>query len=630
MTWRTLWRAGLVGGTLLALSCGQESKVEGGFEGDARPTFDQENPYEELDKVKWKSWSDDLFARSSSDRPILLDLSGLWCHGCHIYDYHVYGRDNLAQFINDNFVPVRVDADSRPELDVRYNQGGWPSLCVLTPDGDILAGTTYAPDDVEQFLRSALARYEAGGDSLTTVLRAQRQTLARAQPFLVEEGELDAGALAKVLLGIQPIFDREYGGFSPLVEGGPKLALPDVMTHLLDEAAENPSVEPGVVEFVRRSVDAMSEGAVRDHLFGGFFRTVDDRAWSLPHFEKLLDQQAHVVNLYLLAAARWDDPRYLEVAQETVDFVFDFLSNPDDLTFGNCVDPDLGPGDDGSFYTWTVAEVDSVLGPEEAQVVKLYYGIAPRGEIPFRQAENTLMISFPVARAASRLDMDPAAFTAILDRATARMRAYRLNGPQPRIDSRAFAGPNLRLAAALLVAWEAFDEPSYRDRALRLIDFFTVQHFDPAEGIPHVFDGRSVGGPMVFGNQVAAIEACLRAFEVTADEQYLARARRIHKTAHGAYRNEVTGVYWDLPTTATGPGMLGFKYRPLADNVRMAEAVMDLYVASTDVAYRDEAEKILDGFNTSFAAAGLNAIAYSAAVHRLVWELRGGRSGVGT
>lgn len=603
------------------LACTAESPEErGGFEGDPRPTFQKDNPYESANTVEWREWSERVL--TSSSKPILLDISGLWCHYCHLYDAAVYGRESIAAFINEHYTPVRVDADARPDIDARYNEGGWPSLTVLTPEGYPIAGTSFDLDTLDPFFRSGIDRYEAGGDSLRRALALNAEELARRQAFYQEVGDLDPAVLTKVIAGVSRVFDNQYGGFKGPDERVVRLVSEEALYFLVSDVRQE-LVQTDVDAFLRRTLDAMIDGAVRDHLMGGFHRTVDDRAWTLPHFEKLLETQAWVADAYLAGHARFGEDRYLDIARETIDFVVEMLGNPDGITFSNSIDADVGLGDEGGFYTWSVTQVDSLLSPAEAQVVKFYYGITPSGEIPGRREQNTLFRNATIERTAERLGMSDDDVRAHLESARARMRASRLAGERPRIDSRAFAAPNLRMATALLHASEALGDDTYRERALAVIDFFTMTHLDPETGVPHVFDGVRVGGPELLQSQVAAVEACLAAHDVTDDPSYMERARGLQQLVAASYRNELTGAYWDVPSDASGVGLLKAKDRPLDANVRMAATLMEITARTGDQGTRREAEQTLKAFAESFGRRGLSAVPYALAVHRLVWELRG-------
>jgi uncharacterized protein YyaL (SSP411 family) len=568
--------------------------------------------------VEWRPWSDGVF--DGKGKLILVDLSPLWCHGCHLYDDLLFSNKALAAFIHENFETVRVDPDARPDIAGRLDLGGWPTLCVLTPDGDVVGGKAYAPPEVEAFLRTVVTRWEAAGDSVRIALAGARAQRVSQQPFLREPADIDETALTRVLDAMPSYFDREYGGFRLPNNMPGKLASPELLRRFLTEMAVDPDRDGQLRPFVRRTLDAMARGALRDHLLGGFFRSIRDRAWSLPHFEKLLDIQADFVELYLDAAVHFQDDHYRQIARETIEFAFEFLSNPDGITFANSVDSDLGPGDDGSFYTWSVAAVDSILSPEEAGVVKFYFGIAPSGEVPTRPNQNTLFASYTIEEAATRRQLPPGQFVAVLEQAKARLRAYRLQGPRPRVDDTAYSGANLRFATALLRAATHLAEPRYRERALAILDLFCVQNLQP-DGVPHVYDGRQARGPMLLANQVAALGAWVQAFEDEPNPVFLQHAVALRQTIASTYRNEATGAYWDVPTVASGPGVLQLKLRPMVANVHLAEALLDLHAQTGDATHRDAAREILEAFSFSYARSGFDAVTYAAAVSRLVTAL---------
>lgn len=612
-----------VGAIIGACAPEEPEAPRGGFEGDPRPTFQADDPYQAMSDVRWKSWSPDLFS-GRSDTPILLDISGLWCHWCHVYDAVVYRDAEIAAFIEENFVPVRVDPDRRPDIDSRYHTGGWPSLAVLTPEGDVVAQSDYDPENLRTFLNQALEIYSTRGDTLRSRSADERERLMRAQPFLREAGSLDPSVLERVVAGIKPHFDLEYGGFASPGGDGTKVLAAGTLHDLLVEVGKNPVIGDDVARFLERSLLTIRDGAIHDPLFGGFFRTSGDRSWSLPHFEKVLSVQADAIDLYRRGHEVWPEAGHDRVVASTVDFVLDELGNPDGITFANAIDPDRGPGDDGATYTWTVAEVDSLLDARQAAVAKLAYGIAPRGEMPNNPVENTLMMAYPPDRGAPRLELDPTEYDRVFDEASARMRAYRRSQGMPRVDVTAYAAPNLRTAAAFLRAAGPLGRPELKERGIAVIDFFTDTHLKTDGLVPHGWNGQELlTEPAYLDNQVAALQALVTAHGVTGDDAYRARAVTLLAAVRTAFRNEVVGVYWDLPTTSMGPGLLALKRRPLEENVALASILMDLFVDTLDPTLKAEAELILSGFTSSFGSAGFRAIPYATAVHRLSWDLRG-------
>jgi uncharacterized protein YyaL (SSP411 family) len=612
----------VVVGLVLAAGCERrKSAGQAGFEREARLTFQEDNPYDARSGVDWKPWSAEVLAGGDATRPVLLFLSGLWCHWCHLWEDGVGGNEELARFIRTNFVPVKVDADERPDIDARYNRGGWPSFAVLTPAGDVVAGTGYEVENLRAFLESALSTYRAGGDTLRAQLRLLVEQRARVQPFEAENCDIDAAALSRVLTGVKPYLDMRYGGFVPPAEHAGKVVVLGALLDLMNANDQQPQPDEQIEAFLRLTLSAMANGAIHDQLFGGFFRSVTDRAWSVPHFEKLLEVQAEIVDLYLAAARRYGSDEFRRVARGTIDFVMEFLANPDSVTFANATDPDLGPGDDGGFYTWTELEVDSLLSIEEARAVKLFYGIGKSGEIETEPGANTLYVAYSPSELAGRIGLSESGAAALLEEARTRMRAYRLDGPRPRVDSRAFSGPNLRFASALLTASVELETPAYAEQAVRTIDFFTGKLLQGSDGVPHAWDGRTARDPLLLRDQVIGIEANLKAYSVTSDPRFLERARELHRLCRSSFRNEVTGAYWDVPTWATGPGSLNLKLRPIRENTRLAQCAMDLFVAAADGAFRKEATQILKAFCGSYGARGVDAIGYAAAVHRLSWNL---------
>jgi uncharacterized protein YyaL (SSP411 family) len=204
------------------------------------------------------------------------------------------------------------------------------------------------------------------------------------------------------------------------------------------------------------------------------------------------------------------------------------------------------------------------------------------------------------------------------------MRAYRLSGDRPGVDTTAVSGPNLEFATALLEVARAGSVAEWEARALSTIDFFTKTRLGADGLVPHAWDGRTASGPTWLRNQVAGIEACVAAYRATNDAQYLERAKVLFQSTRTAFRSDVSGSYWDTPLTASGAGRLTVRMRPLGPNVRLAQTLLDLFTITGEAPYRGEAETILTAFSVSFGSAGFDALSYAMAVHRLIWQLRGG------
>jgi uncharacterized protein YyaL (SSP411 family) len=263
--------------------------------------------------VAWQPWGRAAFASARAQRkPVLLSISTTWCHWCHEMDRTSYADPAVATLINERFVPIRVDADERPDVSERYNLGGWPTTAFLTPDGDILAGGTFVP--VER-MRGVLAQVSDG-------FAARRDTAT--EPAAAPDAEpqlLDAAALTARVFAT---FDPLHGGFG--VEPKFPLTAPVHLALTLFEQTQDPAYQA----MISATLDAMGWSALYDEVDGGFFRYATTRDWQLPHHEKLLETNAALLRLYLDAGAALNVARFTERAADTLRYVQNSLADPVD------------------------------------------------------------------------------------------------------------------------------------------------------------------------------------------------------------------------------------------------------------------------------------------------------------
>jgi uncharacterized protein YyaL (SSP411 family) len=246
------------------------------------------------DEIKWRPWSEAAFDEArQQNRPILLSISAVWCHWCHVMDETTYSHAGVIDLINREYVAIRVDNDVRPDINQRYNMGGWPSTAFLTSSGDILTGATYMPPDQ---MADALARV-AGyyrtrqAEIATRVLEARKRATAGAAR---SAGELDSSLVDSILGAVTSAYDPEYGGFG----NAPKFPQTDALMLLLEQAQVRS--DPRLREMAVHTLERMAGGGTYDKVEGGFFRYSTTQDWSVPHFEKMLEDHAGLIGAVAL------------------------------------------------------------------------------------------------------------------------------------------------------------------------------------------------------------------------------------------------------------------------------------------------------------------------------------------
>jgi uncharacterized protein len=494
--------------------------------------------------IRWQPWSLRTLALARSlNRPILIDIGAVWCHWCHVMDATTYADPQVAALLNSEFVPVKVDTDERPDLDGYYQNaaaqltgaGGWPLTCFTTSDGALFFAAGYLPP------RPGSGPNGSGGEnsSMLPLLARISQVYATDRAGLEREAEATAAKLksaanqnapapggldglrAQILAGLAMSYDRESGGF----ESGPGPRFYDFPA--LELALAHGFY--GHPEFTAMALDTLRKiaaGGVFDQLGGGFHRYSTDPEWRVPHFEKLGYDNAMALNAYSHAYEASGDPDFARVTESIAGYVNRELLDPDTHAFYSHQDADSFKGDDGSYYTWTVAEVKRALPPDEARAAILFYGmqdtpaLAPDGRIVLRRAMTPEQV-------AARLKIPVAEAREKIARASAAMLAARERRKTPQVDRAVMTDRNALMADAYLTASAALDDSGLQRTALNDLDFIVAHVRAPDGSFFHVWsDGRAQVGGLV-ADQVYLLDALVDAYQFSADEKYLGDARKL-------------------------------------------------------------------------------------------------------
>lgn len=296
-------------------------------------------------EIAWREWGEDAFEQARrDDKPLLLGISAVWCHWCHVMDETSYSDDEVIRLVNERFVPVRVDNDQRPDVNARYNMGGWPTTAFLSPDGEVLAGMTYVPpDQMRQVLDQLSSYYKENRDELAAKIDELRERRKKAMAS-DEPGKLSDKVLADVLRAIQRGYDPVYGGFGTQ----PKFPHTDIIDLLLYGHLRRD--DPDLLHMARKTLEAMAGGGMFDQVWGGFFRYSTNRDWSVPHFEKMLEDNAlllrNVLRLYRISG----DDEHAAIAGRVVEYLDTWLSDAGTGAFYGSQDADE------EFYALDAAE----------------------------------------------------------------------------------------------------------------------------------------------------------------------------------------------------------------------------------------------------------------------------------
>jgi uncharacterized protein len=591
--------------------------------------------------IQWHEWSEEAFAAAQREnKPILLDIGAVWCHWCHVMDRESYDSPEIAQIVNERFIPVKVDRDERPDIDSRYQvavssisgQGGWPLTAFLTPDGKPFYGGTYFPPDDHygrpSFKRVLLAisdAYRKKHGDVTEQAKMVEGAIAHAESFADKSGKFTPTVIKVIVNSALSMFDPQNGGFG----SAPKFPHPSALDLLIDQYARTCDEELRKV-FVG-TLEKMARGGVYDQLAGGFHRYSVDEHWIVPHFEKMCYDNSELLKNYVHAYQATGSEFFASVARDIIRWMDEWLSDREHGGFYASQDADCSMDDDGDYFTWTLQEAQAVLTADEARVAGLHYDINEIGEMHHNSAKNVLYVRASVEEISRRMNLPVQQVEAILESAKKKMYAARLLRPTPYVDKTVYVGWNAMCISAYLEAAKVLDLDQARHFALRSLDRILAGGWSAAGGLVHVLayadqqaDVRRVSG--VLDDYAFATVACLDAYEATADISYFHFARKIadHMLEH--FFDGVSGGFFDTETRAEEKtlGVLGTRRKPFQDsptpagNPVAAIALFRLYAYTNEGSYREKGEQTLEVPAGVAGQYGLFVATYAlAGIHRL-------------
>jgi hypothetical protein len=437
--------------------------------------------------VDWFAWGEEAFARARREnKPIFLSVGYSTCHWCHVMERESFEDAKTAEFLNAHFVSIKVDREERPDIDKIYmtavqalaRQGGWPMSCFLTPDLKPFYGGTYFPPESRyghpgfmQVLTQIAQLWENRRDKIletATEFHKQLEALTVREPanLALSPSMLDnAGAIFK------REYDRAYGGFG----GAPKFPRPSQPLFLLRHAARAQDEE--ATQMVLYTCERMAAGGIHDQLGGGFARYSVDAQWLVPHFEKMLYDNAQLVNLYLDAWLVSGESRHAEIARDIIRYVLRDMTHPGG-GFYSAEDAD-SEGKEGKFYCWTTAELSKLLTAEESKIARRYFGITDHGNFVDHSDPDPLPGQNVLSIVAG--DLAPGEL-AILESAKAKMFQARAKRVRPRLDDKVLASWNGMMLGAVARAYSVLGDETFLAVAERNLAFLKDKLWDEKTG----------------------------------------------------------------------------------------------------------------------------------------------------
>ena len=551
--------------------------------------------------VDWYPWGKEAFAKARSEnKPIFLSIGYSTCHWCHVMAHESFENEEVAATMNREFVNIKVDREERPDVDRVYmtfvqattGGGGWPMSVWLTPDLKPFVGGTYFPPEerygqpaFKTVLERVATAWKENHDKIVEQGGRIVAALRESQSTAAAEGKIDAAVLDAAFQQIDRSYDPKEGGFG----NAPKFPRPVTLNFLTRFYVRDPKRESGkhALEMTLFTLRKMAAGGMHDHIGGGFHRYSVDRYWHVPHFEKMLYDQAQLAGAYLDAFQITRDQQYEVVARDVLDYVArDMTSEEGGFFSAEDADSPAGIGDpghektaEGAFYIWTKKEIDAALG-DAAEIFDFHYGVQPHGNAPegsdpqdeFR-GKNILIERHTIAEtakhfgntgilSASRTDSsrgepvrpagvsppDPESGQAardLLKRCREKLFSIRSKRPRPHLDDKIIAAWNGLMISAYARGAQVLDEPRYLEIATRAAKFLRTNLYGEKSKL--LYRNYRCGRSDIEGfadDYAFVIQSLLDLYEASFDVEWLKFAIQLQETQDRLFFDEKNGGYF--------------------------------------------------------------------------------------
>jgi len=517
-------------------------------EGKANRLFKEKSPYllqHAFNLVDWYPWGEEAFAKArSEDKPIFLSIGYSTCHWCHQMAHESFEDERVASILNEKFVSIKVDREERPDLDEVYmksvmtltGHGGWPLSVFLTTDLKPFYGGTYWPP----FPRNGLPGFGDVLNFIAETWKSKRQEVVLSSEEITkaisnEYALKGQGTLSKLLLDnayavVLSTHDSQFGGFGR----APKFPLPSYLDFLLRYNAR--TGKGSALTPVLKTLDTMAAGGIHDHLAGGFHRYSTDRYWLVPHFEKMLYDNALLARVYADAFRATRMGRYAATARDTLDWVLEEMTSSEG-GFYSAQDADTRDGE-GYYYTWKPDEVSKVIGEKDGALFCEFYGVTKEGN--FEGKRSILSVSSTLEKAATKFGLSIEEAEKDLARAKAVLLTARRERTRPSVDDKILAAWNGLAISGFACAYQALQDERYLEAASKSAEFVLAKLVKKGTS-PMLFRRYRDGDVAIEGNledYSFLIAGLLDLYEASFEKRWISAAIVL--------ADEMVALFWDI------------------------------------------------------------------------------------
>lgn len=504
--------------------------------------------------VNWYPWGEEALNKAKKeDKLLLISIGYSACHWCHVMERESFEDKEVAEIMNRHYVCIKVDREERPDIDQVYmsavqlmtGRGGWPLNCIALPDQRPIYGGTYFPKEQwKEILLAVAGIYANEKDKAVEYAARLTQGINRKEPVNAGKpvSETSPDILHEAVQNWSRMFDNKEGGSGQ----APKFPMPNNYLFLLRYGLQYK--HRAVMEHVELTLDKMAMGGIYDQLGGGFSRYSTDGLWKVPHFEKMLYDNAQLLSLYAMAYKHFKKPLYKQAVEETFHFMENELKDPSGA-YRSALDAD-SEGEEGKYYTWKKEEVEAVLG-EHFPVFARYYNIGPVGH--WEHGNHILLRKQPDEDAAKAENMSTTELHSTITACKHKLLKERSKRISPGIDDKCLSSWNALAIKGLADAYNAIGNESFKDAALRVGHFLLSRQVTPA-GVFHSFKAGKTSISGFLEDVAFSAEAFLALYEISFDEQWLHAADMLAKHALQDYFDEKSGMFFF--TSSRSPALI--------------------------------------------------------------------------
>ncbi len=569
----------------------------------------EKSPYllqHQYNPVDWFAWSDEAFAKARKEnKPIFLSIGYSTCHWCHVMERESFENEIVAEFLNKHFVSIKVDREERPDVDKIYmttvqaisGQGGWPLNCFLTPDLKPFFGGTYFPPESKygrvsflDLLKQIANLWETRHADVLASAQDLHQRLVTITSQEATNARLSPEVLKHAALQFKQEYDSTNGGFGD----APKFPRPSQPLFVLRYGTR--AEDEQAIQMVLHTCDAMAAGGMYDQLGGGFARYSVDAQWLVPHFEKMLYDNAQLVNLYLDAYLVSGKAQYANTVRETIEYVLRDMTHRDG-GFYSAEDAD-SEGKEGKFYCWTAAELKHLLTPDELKVATRYFGITEQGNFVDHSDPHPLPNQNVLSIVDSKLSD---AEQILLASAKKKMFDARAKRIRPHLDDKVLASWNGLMLGAIARAYGVLGDAQYRQAADKNLAFLQSQLWDgKTKTLYHRWRDGGRDNVQLLDAYAYLLSGVLDLYEATLDPKHLQFAIDLADSMIARFYDAKEGGFYESAADAKDLIMRtkeDYDGAEPSGNSVASLALLKLSVITDNKGFKDVAEKTLQHFS---------------------------------